>query len=345
MFFFHYAYAINKFKLSSDIQNNILDGFRDTINGTREDVRKIANGRTTRPTGEIPDISSPRIPLNPREGNYSLKYWHQASWQVIKNRAGPDADMSDNEDSASSILTLFFETESGQPVASDAKDEVRKDLAAYWVDMLLSGERPTTYAGLGLKRREHYRITMEDKFPWLRLCDGHWKVRQIWINYFKPKRIQDLIIKYEIPMDVSGDTPESPIVISGSSDAGSPPGQKKTPPPPIDISSDTEGSSPTPGLRVSSGTKRQHEGGNYLGDGPSKKSKGKEKAVAGSDFHPARPKPRKKVNARVGMVSEHPPLLTKRLLKTTRLTHCTHSSLCSHGENTDLHPSPVQNST
>ena len=71
-FFFHYAYAINKFKLSSNIQNNILNGFRDTINGTREDVQKIANGRTTCPTSEIPNISSPRIPLNPREGDYSL---------------------------------------------------------------------------------------------------------------------------------------------------------------------------------------------------------------------------------------------------------------------------------
>ena len=306
------------------------------------------------PADEIPDISS-GIPLNPEEKNYKLTYWHQEAWQKIKNRTG-HADLSENEDPASSILTLFFESASGQPVSLEVKKEVQTDLSGYWLDMLRSGERPTNYYGLGLIRREHYRDTMENKYPWLRLCDGHWKVRMIWINYFKQDRIAALITKYKIPgMYVGGDTPESPIVIE-SSEAGTPPKRTKIKAPslpiiisdlegssPTPVSSDTDDSSPTPGMHVSSGTKRQHEGGNDPGLGPSKRSKGKEKVAAGPDFHPMRPVPRKKPQARVGTVSKHDPLPAKYFLNTTRSTYCTHPHLFFRIENTDSDTSQVQN--
>ena len=25
---------------------------------------------------------------------------------------------------------------------------------------------------------------MEEKYPWLRLCEAHWKVDQLWVSYF-----------------------------------------------------------------------------------------------------------------------------------------------------------------
>jgi hypothetical protein len=185
------------------------------------------------------------------------------------------------KDVDSPILSLFFEDESGSPVSDEVKDQVRGDLTAYWLDMVKEGETPCHYKGLGFKRREHYRKTMEEKYPWLRLCEGHWKVKQIWINYWKKSRVPAANDKCHTPIEISSNTEDSTPV-----------------PVPIEVSSDEDGA-------ASTGSKRGRSAENSLdSDISSKRHKGKGKDVGATPaFHPPKPQPKKKIAPKIGRVS------------------------------------------
>ena len=169
-----------------------------------------------------------------------------------------------------------MEDELGRPVTDEIKDEVRGDLHGYWTDVHKTGELLTRHKDLGFKRREDFRKTMEDKHTWLRLCEGHWKTRQLWINHFGTWR------KTHMPAPPPG----TPIEISD---------EDNTPNGPIEVSSDGDLASTSP--------KRRREDDGESDPGPSKKQKGKAKEVPTSNFHHARPQA-KKTNAKVAKVAK-----------------------------------------
>jgi hypothetical protein len=82
------------------------------------------------------------------------------------------------------VLSIFMEDEFGRPISKGVRRSLCSDAAAFWEDMVRAGETPTTFCKTGLARKEEFRACLEDKYHWLRLCDGHWKVNQLWINYF-----------------------------------------------------------------------------------------------------------------------------------------------------------------
>ena len=235
----------------------------------------------------------------------------------------------------SPVLSLFMEDGFGQPILDEVKEEVRRDLFGYWNNMHNDGKILKNYMDLGFKRREDFHKTMEGKFPWLHLCKGHWKVKQLWINYFSSWKKTHLPpsldsknpspgpsnIKGKTLIDISLDDDENlkdKALINISSDIS----DNETPENSncktlIEISSDEDN---TP---IS--FKRRHEDSEQ-GLGPLKRLKGKGKEVTTSDPYPTRPIP-KKINARIGKVNNSF-LFIRHLLKIHRLTHCTGYSHC-----------------
>ena len=131
-------------------------------------------------TGAIPGVESGGIPLNPKPENFTrVQFWKQSDWQVIRNRIKLKP-----KDFDAPILSLFVEDEFGRPLPTEVKEEVRGDLQGYWTDLNNKGTEPKNYKELGFTIKEDFRKTMEGKYPWLRLGYGHWKVKQLWINYF-----------------------------------------------------------------------------------------------------------------------------------------------------------------
>jgi len=128
---------------------------------------------------------------------------------------------------------------------------------------------------MGFTIKEEFRLILEGKYPFLRLCEGHWKVGQLWINNFT---------NWER---------NNPILISSDDDEASSGGCKQN----HSVGNQTN----------SGGRKQGHSNDNKAGYGgrkrgrssdddddeelESKKQKGKE--VATSNFHPPRPKPKK----------------------------------------------------
>ena len=213
----------------------------------------------------VTGTDTPILPKVLRQEDFpQTKFWYVTSWRGIRN-AGKAKDPDVN----APVLSMFLEDQFGKLVSEEVKDEVLDALQSYWIDVHNTGEKIRGWSETGLLRKDDFQTTMERKFPLLRLCEGHWKVRQLWTNYTgKWKR--------------SSPSKRSP---GDSSDT-----QNKRQETPIEISSDD--SDPPANI------KRRREGEEE--SQPPKRHKGKEREAVPSKFHPTRPQPKKK--AKLGTV-------------------------------------------
>ena len=107
---------------------------------------------------------------------------------------------------------------------------VRGDVSSFWMDMVNSGEMPQPWGQTGFTRRDQFRKTLEGKYPWLRLCEGHWKVNQLWVNYFTrwKNRFPSPLLKSKGKARADpGDEDDIPVIEIDTSDSGGSVGSKR----------------------------------------------------------------------------------------------------------------------
>lgn len=149
-------------------------------------MQTLVEYTTASTTGPIRNLTiSSSIPLEPRlEDFLHLHWWKQGPWQAIKNKT-----QSKDPGVESPVISLYMEDELGRPITPGVKRSVRRDLYHYWNQLYDSCPQDLRiFTEIGLDRKEHFRRTLEGAFPWLRLCEGHWKVDQLWVNYFRTWR-------------------------------------------------------------------------------------------------------------------------------------------------------------
>ena len=56
--------------------------------------------------------------------------------------------------------------------------------SGFWQYLQDNDRAPKTFRKLNLETRLQWQTLMESNFECLRYCDAHWKVNQIWINYY-----------------------------------------------------------------------------------------------------------------------------------------------------------------
>ena len=141
----------------------------------------------------------PQITL--KKSDYpNVKHW---DWQkndavqfaVIKvydTNAG-DSD-SDSEDTGgikkceSSVLA-FLEDENGKVISHHERKRLYAELRGFWNDNIDANHPPDNWSSAGATLRDRFRDILEEKFPFLRLCAGRWKVEALWKkNYHSWKR-------------------------------------------------------------------------------------------------------------------------------------------------------------
>ena len=301
------SYYVHTIHMSASIAyNDLLDRLGQKVDKTNDKVDILVRHASGDRTGEISRAEADGIPLNPKQENYKgVRHWKQAPWLAAQRK-------SSSKDSDSPIYSLFWEDEFGNVVSDEVKEAVRDDLYGYWTDVHKECKKLTPreslgeltrYKDLGYKRKEDFRKIMEGKYPWLRLCAGHWKVKRLWMNHFRswqkanfptlpsddqPANPDDTKPKGATPINISSDDSEDDTP-NDLEDMG-----------PIEISSDGDGS-PT-------GSKRRRDETAEADSSPPKKHKGKGKAIDTSNFHP--PRPVKKIKAKVAKASYHYPHLS-----------------------------------
>ena len=127
------------------------------------------------------------------------------------------------------VLSMFMEDEFGKPVLADVRDEVYDTIQSYWINIHDNGGEVHGWTNTGLQRKEDFQDTMERKFPWLKLCEGCWKSKQLWINYFGKSKKGPLNKSSPVPDNKStkSDEPKEKTPIEISSDDSDPPANVK----------------------------------------------------------------------------------------------------------------------
>ena len=165
-----------------DSYDRLLASLSKKIDESRDDIKNLVKHISINVVkAPIPGIKKGKIsdiPLNPTQEDYpGVRYWNQKPWQAVRR------GLSEN-DTASPIFSSFMEDEYGQSISAGIKSAVFDDVKSFWVDMHDSIGSPKSFSKTGLMTKEKFRNHMEGKYPWLRLCEAHWKVNQLWINYF-----------------------------------------------------------------------------------------------------------------------------------------------------------------
>ena len=86
-------------------------------------------------------------------------------------------------------ILAFLEDEHGKLIDRGTKKCLYAELRAFWNDNINAACPSDNWSSAGATLCDNFRDNLEDKFPFLRLCAGRWKVKELWKrNYHSWKR-------------------------------------------------------------------------------------------------------------------------------------------------------------
>ena len=110
---------------------------------------------------------------------------HDADSCDSDGESNDDKDMTKQERG----VPAFLEDENGNVISYQEKRRLYSELRGFWNDTINPNCPPNNWSSAGTTLREKFRDIIEDKFPFLRLCAGRWKVDALWKkNYHSWKR-------------------------------------------------------------------------------------------------------------------------------------------------------------
>ena len=141
----------------------------------------------------------PRATL--RRSDYpNVKHWERrqndaVQFSIIKvyDADSSDSDREPNDDECitkqENGVLAFLEDEHGKVIDLDEKRQLYSELRGFWNENIDLTCPPNNWSSAGATLRDKFRDILEDKFPFLRLCAGRWKVDALWKrNYHSWKR-------------------------------------------------------------------------------------------------------------------------------------------------------------
>ena len=179
--------------ISRTVHNTLVDKLVDEIMHTRADIKKLVNGNresqrikstesTPEPTSMAPAID---IPLVPQQENFcNIKHWGPELYHAIRHQRG---DIPAEGDRTS---YQFMEDTSGNVVPAYTRRQVSRDVKYFFQKMHTPTRLLAPLRRLDWDIHSDFHTYIEEKYPWLRLCDNHWKADLLWtINWtgWKPE--------------------------------------------------------------------------------------------------------------------------------------------------------------
>jgi len=77
-----------------------------------------------------------------------------------------------------------MEDKDGNQQPKTTKDAAHATARSFWIKLFRVTGTYTAVGDLNADQRDEYLALMEGKYPWLRLCQDHWKAVKIWHNHY-----------------------------------------------------------------------------------------------------------------------------------------------------------------
>ena len=227
--------------------------------------------------GPIPGRSKAAdIPLNPQQENFpKVKYWQPELWNALRRGAN-------SQDLDSTVFSAFMEDQFGRPIQEATRSNLCQDFGGFFTQLFNMDKMPNSFVRTDLTTRERHRIATEGRFPWLRLCDGHWKYQQTWTHALSGWK------KHQLPKLLEMPYPDADVieVMTSLDDCAPKRGKAREV---IKVATESESSS--------AGSKRGR-----VDESTIESFKKPKAAVQTKPFHPAKPKARGKQPMRFAQV-------------------------------------------
>lgn len=160
-----------------DAYGRLLAELGSKVNESRNDIKKLIDNVSTKLTGPLPGTKMPGIPLNPVQDDFpGVRFWDPSSWNALRKGYGGETDPE------TSAYSAFMEDQFGRAIPEAERSSLRSDFYSFFVELFNKGNIPAGPSRVDFTAKEEYRIIIEGKYPWLRLCDGSWKFAQAWTN-------------------------------------------------------------------------------------------------------------------------------------------------------------------
>ena len=155
-------------------------------------VPPIATALHSDPFDDL-DLSEPSNPIRQyirrplpqldRKDYKDVSMWTADEYSRRKGgrRGGEDAL---EEGSGPAALSSYMEDENGNDLPQKEKDSCRARARKFWNELLGSGRAPTCWGDLPQDAEDEFVHILETEFPWIRLCDDHWKAKRIGTNHY-----------------------------------------------------------------------------------------------------------------------------------------------------------------
>ncbi|KAF9642540.1 hypothetical protein BDM02DRAFT_3193054 [Thelephora ganbajun] len=186
-----------------------IDDTRTNIQDLAAKINKILH-QDSGPTIGVPSIHSPL-----QEEDYPfIKYWTAGKWNTIQHpKQGTTPEKGDTP-----VNCLFWEDEHGNIIPPSKRKAVTNDFRGFLNGKIEKGIHVGPLGSLNWDTRNKFCTFMENLHPWLRLCDAHWKVDQIWVNHYtswessnKPPQAEPVSLKRKHSTEgISGPSSKKP---------------------------------------------------------------------------------------------------------------------------------------
>ena len=80
--------------------------------------------------------------------------------------------------------TSYIEDATGAIVSRETAKTIREHMRRIWVSLEQKDSLPKRFCDLTTEALEFYRTNMYADFPYMKLCEGHWKVDKLWRENF-----------------------------------------------------------------------------------------------------------------------------------------------------------------
>ncbi|KAG7098643.1 hypothetical protein E1B28_000559 [Marasmius oreades] len=139
----------------------------------------------------------------------NIKYWHEHDFRAALFES---TKIKGNH---------FLEDENGKPIPWSQKRMIYAEVHKFWIDLTKKTQADVPrFRAVSAETLNEYTQWMEDAFPLLAMCEGHWKSKRLWVNRLSTWRsspeAKELLQKKEevktnkdVDVVILGDDPQS----------------------------------------------------------------------------------------------------------------------------------------